>query len=352
MENYRSTPEVLEAAAPVIEKNPGGCRRLRPNRPSGPAVRMVRSPDAFSEGVFLAKEIGRMTGGVDMLEAQALGHERTVRAFSDIAVLCRTHRQLELVEKCLRHDDIPCVVSGREDFLEDRQVRGVLAFFRSLQSPADPAALETALGLLWDCPADLAGRAPPPLDAGGRPGGLGGGGPRLWPSGALAGPGEGVGDSGGEGEAMETGRGLGGAVRDLAGLGEAAEYGGVLPSLPLPLGGPHSGGGGGCAPGCGPGLGVRGCPADDSPRLQGTGVSCRLCGGTDRRHASLEMPGRPADLEEERRLLYVGMTRAREELILSAGGGPSPFLDSLPQGVAQEQAGRRQERRLEQLSLF
>lgn len=44
--------------------------------------------------------------------------------------------------------------------------------------------------------------------------------------------------------------------------------------------------------------------------------------------------------------------RAREELILSAGGGPSPFLDSLPQGVAQEQAGRRQERRLEQLSLF
>ena len=51
------------------------------------------------------------------------------------------------------------MVSGREDFLEDRQVRGVLAFFRSLQSPADPAALETALGLLWDCPADLAGRA-------------------------------------------------------------------------------------------------------------------------------------------------------------------------------------------------
>ena len=65
------------------------------------------------------------------------------------------------------------------------------------------------------------------------------------------------------------------------------------------------------------------------------------------RKATLE-----ADLEEERRMFYVGMTRAREELILSAGGGPSPFLDSLPQGVAQEQAGRRQELRLEQLSLF
>ena len=71
-----------------------------------------------------------MTGGVDMLEAQALGHERTVRAFSDIAVLCRTHRQLELVEKCLRHDDIPCLVTGREDFLDDPAVRGALGFLR------------------------------------------------------------------------------------------------------------------------------------------------------------------------------------------------------------------------------
>ena len=352
MENYRSTPEVLEAAAPVIEKNPGGCRRLRPNRPSGPAVRMVRSPDAFSEGVFLAKEIGRMTGGVDMLEAQALGHERTVRAFSDIAVLCRTHRQLELVEKCLRHDDIPCVVSGREDFLEDRQVRGVLAFFRSLQSPADPAALETALGLLWDCPADLAGRAR-----------------RLWTQGAdLAALEEAVRGYGHlelwldrvkEWEpAVEKEKpwklveGLGGAVRDLAGLGEAAEYGGVLPSLPLPLGGPHSGGGGGCAPGCGPGLGVRAVRLMTLHASKGLEFPAVFVAGLTEGTLPLEMPSRPADLEEERRLLYVGMTRAREELILSAGGGPSPFLDSLPQGVAQEQAGRRQERRLEQLSLF
>ena len=100
-----------------------------------------------------------MTGGVDMLEAQALGHERTVRAFSDIAVLCRTHRQLELVEKCLRHDDIPCLVTGREDFLDDPAVRGALGFLRSLVVPADNAALESALRLLWNCPSDLIQKA-------------------------------------------------------------------------------------------------------------------------------------------------------------------------------------------------
>ena len=41
----------------------------------------------------------------------------------------------------------------------------------------------------------------------------------------------------------------------------------------------------------------------------------------------LESRGRAADPEEERRLLFVGMTRAREELILTAGGEPSPFLE-------------------------
>ena len=64
-----------------------------------------------------------------MLEAQSLGYTQHMRSFSDIAVLCRTHRQLELIEKCLRHDDIPCIVSGREDFLNADDVRGVLSFF-------------------------------------------------------------------------------------------------------------------------------------------------------------------------------------------------------------------------------
>ena len=155
VENYRSAPEILAASLPVISQNPGGPRTITANRPHGPAVRVVQSSDPFAEGIFIAKEIGRMVGGVDMLEAQQLGQERKIRAFSDLAVLCRTHRQLELVEKCLRHDDIPCIISGREDFWNDDTVRGALAFWRFLQSPEDGAALDTALRLLWNCPTDL-----------------------------------------------------------------------------------------------------------------------------------------------------------------------------------------------------
>ena len=159
VENYRSAPAVLAAALPVIGRNPGAPRALRANCPDGPAVRLVQAADEFAEAVFIAKEIGRMAGGVDMLEAQSLGHERAVRPFSDIAVLARTHHQLDLIERCLRHDDIPCIVSGRGAFLEDDGVRAALAFFRSLDRPQDAAALETALRLLFRCPADRIAQA-------------------------------------------------------------------------------------------------------------------------------------------------------------------------------------------------
>ena len=77
-ENYRSTPEILSAALPVIAKNPGGDRALTAHRPGGAAVRLVTAADETAEAIFVAKEVGRMAGGVDMLEAQRLGHEREV----------------------------------------------------------------------------------------------------------------------------------------------------------------------------------------------------------------------------------------------------------------------------------
>ena len=59
-ENYRSAPAVLEAAKAVIEHNGGPARELDARRAqaSGAPVRAVAAPDAFSEGVWIAKEIG------------------------------------------------------------------------------------------------------------------------------------------------------------------------------------------------------------------------------------------------------------------------------------------------------
>ena len=66
----------------------------------------------------------------------------------------------------------------------------------------------------------------------------------------------------------------------------------------------------------------------------------------------MESQSRPADREEERRLLYVGMTRAKEELILTTTTERSEFLDDLPECVIQERSGQRLRRASEQLRWF
>lgn len=352
-DNYRSTPEVLEAALPVIEKNPGGPRAIRPFRGSGMAVRLVRTGDDFGEGIFIAKEIGRMTGGVDMLDAQALDHERPVRAFSDIAVLCRTRRQLDLIERCLRHDDIPCVVHGRDSFLEADEVRGALAFLRSLLEPGDAAALETALRLLWDCPADLIQKArdiwerKDTLDWTALREAVRGYGPlKAWLDRAE----EWAPLAGGEKpwRLVEHWEDQYGSTPPLERLRNTAVFHGSLAELwnALALGQEidvSRAAGKGWESGA-----VRLMTLHASKGLEFPAV---FVAGVKKGTLPLESQEHPADMGEERRLLYVGMTRAREELILTAGAEPSAFLADLPEAVVRETL-RQRERPAEQMRLF
>mgnify|MGYP000131592309 FL=1 len=129
-ENYRSTPQILDSALTVISENPGEKRILHPNRTDGENVRLIQAAGEMGEAIAVAKEIGRMVGGVGMLEAQRTSgeKERKVRSFHEIAVLYRTHRQGELLETCLRKEGIPYVVAGRESFLKDEKVRLSAAF--------------------------------------------------------------------------------------------------------------------------------------------------------------------------------------------------------------------------------
>ncbi len=65
----------------------------------------------------------------------------------------------------------------------------------------------------------------------------------------------------------------------------------------------------------------------------------------------LEAPNRPADVEEERRLFYVGITRAKDRLILTSSGTPSSFIADIPSNaLCVEPAGAPQTGK--QFSLF
>ena len=110
-ENYRSAPQVISSAVKVISKNPGMERVIHPNRPDSTPVRLVTAGSKQGEAIFTAKEINRLIGGIDMLDAQEKQETNTeykTRSFADIAVLYRTHRQAELGKVSAERRDTIC----------------------------------------------------------------------------------------------------------------------------------------------------------------------------------------------------------------------------------------------------
>ena len=354
-ENYRCTPQILSCALSAISANPGTERILRPNRPDGPMPRRMEAADGFSEAVWIAHKIARMAGGIDMLDSQRDENAQSAtRSFSDIAVLCRTHRQLEQVEACLKHDSIPCQVSGRFDLLEDETVQGLLGFFESLRDPGNSEALRTALQGLWRLPGALCQRAAVAMAA------L----PEkgidafaqelidfpllapwadavvhflpLWekekPRKLLNGLAERCGRQGGELERLLNTAVFHSGMSDMLDALLLGEEGDVR----------RQSGGAGYASGSVRLMTLHAAKGLEFPIV----FLCGVNAGT--------LPMERADVEEERRLFFVGITRAREELFFSCGGTPSGFLDELPAQVpcSPIRTVGRAPQHVEQLTLF
>lgn len=331
--NYRSTPEILSGALTVISHNEGPERVMEAAGKSGRPVRIVKASDERNEAIFVAKEINRLIGGIDMLDVQEeerrLG--RGVRSFADIAVLYRTHRQARILEYCLRQEGIPYVVAGREDFLFEKPVRSALYFFQWALYPGDAGAAAAASGLLFPEGGEKAEaqlklltdkyrrrvRRAKPL--------------KLLEEWAAD-----VGKT--EDEAL-------GRLMDMAVLHRTMEA--LLQTLSFGEDGDIRRNGG------------RKFLSDAVTLMtfhgsKGLEFPAVFLYGVRKGLTPLERSGGRAALEEERRLFYVGMTRAKEELILTASGEDSPFLKELPErGVMREEAKKEKaEPEAAQLSLF
>ena len=156
--NYRSSPEIIGCSRSVLPETGRAEPSLTAQRESGARVRLLEADGDLPEAIFVAKEINRMVGGIDMLEADPSGGKRKrsvpeqTRSFSDIAVLYRTNRQAKLLEQCLAKEGIPYLVVGRDDFLSDREVRKTVAFFRFLLDPSDLISLRLCLKEWEVCP--------------------------------------------------------------------------------------------------------------------------------------------------------------------------------------------------------
>ena len=353
--NYRSTPEIIDCALRAISEN-NGERTLCPTLPAGAKVRFAECGSELAEGIFVAKEIGKMTGGLDML---AKGREEKQRAFGEIAVLARTNRQLDGIRRCLRQEGIPCA-EARADFLESPAVSGTLAFFAALADGNEQEA-ENFLGGRENFEAAREKFLP---QMNGRPRKV----LAAWREyqhiasaefdklidAAHYARMEEFLDAmllGKEGDAVVAeGKTAAGAVRlstlhgakglefpvvFLCGMTE-----GVFPREPR---GAENG---------------KKISAADNKSGAENGAKHDAADGRNGAESGISDDGAAdgaaggdseADEAEERRLFYVGITRAKEELILTAGGKPSPFLSGLPQDIIKEKTVQRQ---YKQLSMF
>jgi DNA helicase II / ATP-dependent DNA helicase PcrA len=134
--NYRSTARIVEAADRVIRENVARIdRRLRTENDDGEQIVLRELSDQAHEAQFITDEVRRMA-------------EIDGVAYDDVAVMYRTTAQSRAIEEALRFRGIPYQVIGGVRFYERKEVKDILAVFRLLHNPADSIALERVVGNL------------------------------------------------------------------------------------------------------------------------------------------------------------------------------------------------------------
>ncbi|MCD6029716.1 MAG: UvrD/REP helicase [Thermomicrobiales bacterium] len=134
--NYRSTARIVEAADRVIRENEARIdRRLRTENADGEPIVLRELNDQAHEASFIADEVRRMVARGDAV-------------YDDVAIMYRTTAQSRAIEEALRFLGIAYQVIGGVRFYERKEIKDVMAVLRILHNPADAIALERVVGNL------------------------------------------------------------------------------------------------------------------------------------------------------------------------------------------------------------
>jgi DNA helicase-2/ATP-dependent DNA helicase PcrA len=127
-ENYRSTGNILEGAHSVISHNrQRKAKKLWTRKEAGEKIVYFRADDEKSEARYIAQEIDRLRAGA--------------RANRDFAVLYRTNAQSRTFEEALSARDIPYRVVGGVRYYERKEIKDLMSYLRLIQNPGDDLAL-------------------------------------------------------------------------------------------------------------------------------------------------------------------------------------------------------------------
>ncbi len=126
--NYRSTREILGWANRLIDFNKTRHKKVLRGVQRGPVPRILQLPDAETEATTVVNEIhdGIKTEG---------------KKSGDFAILFRTNEQPRAFEQELRQAKIPYVLVGGQSFFDRKEVRDILAYLKVLANPRDEVSL-------------------------------------------------------------------------------------------------------------------------------------------------------------------------------------------------------------------
>ncbi|MGF9915589.1 DNA helicase PcrA [Paenibacillus ehimensis] len=123
-QNYRSTSNILNAANKVIANNTGRKpKNLWTDKGEGQKIRLYQADSEHEEGYFITGEIRK---NVDK-----------GRRFSDHAILYRTNAQSRVIEEILIKSDIPYQIVGGIKFYDRKEIKDILAYLRLISNPDD-----------------------------------------------------------------------------------------------------------------------------------------------------------------------------------------------------------------------
>lgn len=133
-QNYRSSATILAAAGEVVKHNFGRKgKTLWTQNPAGEKIRYERVESDRDEARFVSREIGRLRGGGMPLE--------------EIAVFYRTNAQSRLIEEALVGSALPYHIVGGVRFYSRLEVKDILAYLRVLDNPADEVSLKRIINV-------------------------------------------------------------------------------------------------------------------------------------------------------------------------------------------------------------
>lgn len=134
-QNYRSTQTILDAANAVISNNSGRLgKNLWSEHGEGEKIVLHNARDERGEADFVAGEIAELV-------------ERADARYRDIAVFYRTNAQSRIIEESFARYSIPYRVVGGTRFYDRREIRDALAYLRSLANPDDGVSLRRIINV-------------------------------------------------------------------------------------------------------------------------------------------------------------------------------------------------------------